>query len=241
MTALRLPSICALAAAFTVVSAHAAVTAVSSATFSGTTSQVRTLESVTIGTTTYSQLEGAVSVTLTRDTNDMRYWIETDPGSNTAAVTGLTGSAGILNTLASFQFGRTLTAADTLFFMDLENDDEGDTIEIRLINAAGQDVGTANIAIDGTQFGSRLYNASYQTNSAAGALTTAGTYGPLGVSFGVSDFSGDVSTATGFRIIQSDGVSVDPVIAGIAVIPEPGSAALAAGALVLGLLRRRRK
>jgi len=44
----------------------------------------------------------------------------------------------------------------------------------------------------------------------------------------------------GFRIIQGGTVNIDPMLGGLTVIPEPGSVALAAGALCLGLLRRKR-
>ncbi|MEX2606541.1 MAG: PEP-CTERM sorting domain-containing protein [Kiritimatiellia bacterium] len=64
----------------------------------------------------------------------------------------------------------------------------------------------------------------------------------MGTFFTIADFSGtgDLSTATGFRL---DGVSgaIDPFVM-VAVIPEPGTLALigiAFGALLLGARRKR--
>ena len=211
---------------------HAAVTAITSATVSGGDNQVRTLTSITVGGVTYGNLEGAVSASTTGTT---RFWIETDPGSSNAALTGLTVSDGVLNSLASFQFGRLLTSSDMLFFFDLENDELGDAISVQLVNALGGDVGSPlGVSITGP----RIFQDGFSNNG--GAPIGGGTFGPTGSSFLVTDFTGDVTTATGFRVVQTDGIGVDPMLAGVTVIPEPGSVALAAGALCLGLLRRKR-
>ena len=217
---------------------HAAVSAITGVTVSGGDDQVRTLTSITVGGTTYNNLLGASSGTTTAGS---RYWIQTDPGTSNATLAGLTISDGVLNSVASFQFGRTLTASDMLFFFDLENDDTGDAISIRLINSSGADVGDAALSIAASGFGSRVFTDGFSTNDGAvSGVLAGGTYGPIGTSFLVTDFSGDVSTATGFRIIQGGTVNIDPMVGGLAVIPEPGSVALAAGALCFGLLRRKR-
>lgn len=230
--------------------ADAAIMSVDAVTLDGTD----TIQSVTIGGVSYSNLLGATSASSA--TSDYYYRTSgSDPGSVNAALAGLRISDGALNSGATFQFGTPIGLDQTLFLMDIDTGAFGDVVQIRPVDSSGDFIGdyTFTIADERTNGDGNGNESAMDTNGFGPALLTykitTSTSGALTFDFRVHGFSftladltgttGDLSQATGFTVINADGDSViDPAVGGL-IIPEPGSAALIGFACSMLIGRRR--
>lgn len=205
-----------------------------------------TIDSITLGGNTFSDLESITSVDF--PANRERLWATdgTDPGSDSAAIVGLDYGTSVLNLEANtdLNFGRTLAATERVFLIKdgLANSSEASPDRLTLLALAGNTViGDYSINLDDSDYGATLpLGVTLQREGGASDLVDRDR---VGVSFLVSDLTGttgDLSTLTGFRVSATGNEAGRYDLAAVGVvIPEPGSIAL----LGLGaacLLGRRR-
>jgi len=188
------------------------------------------LTSITAGGTTYANLTAATSAaTVDSGTlGGLLFYSGTAPANGLAAVTdGLnaTTGSGNIGDGVNFFFGQNVDGAN-LFFVDIG---AADLTTVRPIDGAGNLIGDFTLSTlsgGGTQFGSIT-------------LVGVATVAIRGVLFNTSDFSG-TGSLTGVEGIRLAADNLDPMVVGIAAVPEPSSAALLLLG-TLGMAMRRRK
>jgi hypothetical protein len=244
---MKLTSTTLAASLATTALASGAVVDIESATFTGTGND-QTISSFTAGGVTYTGLTGAVATTAASE----RYFGDTDPGSDAAALTGLVATDGTLNTTSGTDFILGPLTSDSVLFLleyDFSTDDNAqfDDVRLGLIDTLGNDIGDYRLELVdvGEDASGSLLNPSLNREG-TGTFLNENLYG---TSFTLADFTGttgDLTLAAGVTIINSNpgsggtGGAIDVAAVGVAVIPEPASA-LAASAGMLGLLTRRRR
>lgn len=202
----------------------------------------RIIDSITVDSVVYSDLTSVSSVLFAADRERMWATDGTDPGSDAAAIVGLDYGTGTLNVDqgTEFRFGRTLAQSERVFIIRDGAPGVAETITLQAINLSNAVIGTLAITIDNTDVGGSLGpGATLQRES--GAADLAGR-DRVGLSFLVSDIlgTGDKSQIAGLRVANSGNPSVwDVTAVGLAVIPEPGTLALAAAGGLMLLVRRR--
>jgi len=217
-------------------SGWAAVMSIDSATFSG-----NDVTSITVGAVPYGVLTGA-SPASTVPPAPPRVWNSaggSDPLTSSVALSGLNATDGVLNADATFQFGRALGLNERLFFMDLDSAGFGDIATIQAVDAADAQIGDYAFTLPsgGGSAGGNSYGPGLLTYTASRSNgADLANFRLHGVSFTLGDLvgtTGDLASATGFRLVDRAGtVTVDPMVAGIAV-PEPSAAVTLLGAVAL--------
>ena len=260
-----LPSV---AAAMFALPASAAVSNITSATFSpGTAAQddAETITAFTSGAGTFTNLLGATTVT--GATGEFRFYTPgEDPGatpppgssgSGASALVGLVVTDGVLNTVngTQFRFGQNIAPDATLFLTELGTTTEAtnnNDVTLGLVDGSGSAI--AGFTLTLTNIGGS--NTLSRFNFASTRLSDNGT-GPaqndarlFGASFTLADFTNGATAfsgtnAQGVFVVNRDpddgiaGNSVDISAVGLAVVPEPASLALVGLGSVLMLGRRR--
>ena len=196
------------------------------------------ITSITVDGIVYDNLESITDVSFPG--NPVRMWglNADDPGSDEAAVLGLNYGTGVLNVGAgtNFQYGRTL-GLDEILFVIRDGAAVGN-ITLVAINASNQVIGNRSLSLTSGQFNTLSKEVDLQRESGSNLNDRE----RAGVSFTLDDFggtTGDLSTATGFRI-TTGGSTWDVTAVGVVVIPEPASLVLTAIGGLLLLPRRRR-
>jgi hypothetical protein len=245
----RLPTMatCAIMLGLAAAGAHAAVMPVDSATFDSalaggrmTVDTDHDLTSITVGGTTYTQLEGA---TASGVTGDFIFGTYQDNGGGQygpydGAVSGLNMAFAVANmTAGTWQFASPLTRYVGFAFFELTG---GEAVELSLVDANDEVVGSFSSS-SSSGYGPAValppgggwYRPLAPNNSRFGE-----DFGPNGLFFTLDDFtgSGDLSTATGLRLDGESGI--DP-FALVAVVPEPATMGLLALGGLAVLARRR--
>lgn len=216
---------------------HGAILAISSfdvtATRQDGSNDIRgdaTLNSLTVGSTTYTNFELISSVTGNSTTEYLWAIDGTDPGSYNNALLDSDPVSGGLNVGSSafFSFGRALAANEVIFI--LSNSTDSPNI-ITALDMSGAAIGTRTLTAN---VGPDLAKADYARSSGIGALDARQV---RGVTFTPADFggTGDISTIYGFSVGNQN---YDPNMVGIATVPEPSTGLLALFGLLL--FRRRR-
>lgn len=202
------------------------------------------IASVTTPEGTFVNLVGATANNIV--TSNTLSSVGTMPISAAAAVSGLSLNDGVNNLQSgNFQFSGTIDD-DTRFFL-IESAPQssalGDSATITLIDSLNNQVGTFSLSLSVSDFTASaagdIANALATVTYTTGQGTLTSKLG--GVSFALADFTGtgDLSLVTGIRIVST---TLDPNVVGMYSVPEPKTAALAAGGLlVLGGCRRQRK
>ncbi len=224
-------------------SASATVMAIDSVITSGDT-----LESITVGSTTYSVLTSPTSITDNSSTLDVIHKDATAPADLAAAIGDFDLGNGSLNASYEAQFGGAL-ADDSLIFL-FNNDSSprpGDSATVYAIdengNQLGADSGTINFrdfwdAEAETTMPELVGSTSYHRTT-GGSSTTGLSRVLVGVAFTLTDLGLDGLGATGIEISTS---TVDTQAVGLAAVPEPSSVVLALGGfLALGVIAACRK
>ncbi len=194
-----------------------------------------TIETLTIDGTTHDKLESITSVSLPGNRERMWGQNATDPGSDDAAILGLNYGTGVLNVGAgtTFQFGRTLGSNEILFVIR----DGAPNTTITFVPVSGTStIGNYTLSIAQGQFNTFSKRVDLKREGGANLNDRE----RAGTSFTLADFTGttgDLSTATGFRV-TTNGSGWDVAAVGV-VVPEPASAVMI-GLSGLLFLRRRR-
>jgi hypothetical protein len=225
---------------------QAVVTEVSSFTNDGNFG----VTSVTISGTIYSSLVGSTASIPELPPSSTQLVVAWKTGTTPALTTSdinLAASGLDYRTLATniqvgstFQFGNTIAATDRIFLWDLGT---GDDVTLQLIDSTGGTIGNYQISLVAANFGaSNLVPATnYDFLRRDGTSTGPLAFGLRAVSFQLSDFSGttgDINLATGIKL-QTGDFQLDPVMVGLAAVPEPSTYAMLIAGLGCFLVRAR--
>jgi hypothetical protein len=193
------------------------------------------VESVTIGQTEYTQLQGATFSVDPDNTSDgfYAYWDDDSPYvpakvTREQALSGLNATDGTLQVDGVFTFASSLSAGSTFFLLELGS---GDTVSITAVDNEGETVAVLNGDLS---WGPELYRATL--DRAPGDWNDEHPF--VGTSFSLGDFDLETGRSfvegTGIRIVSG---GLDPAVFGL-IVPEPATM----GLLMVGglaLLRRR--
>ncbi len=182
----------------------------------------------------YTSLIGATASNVTGTSNGDRYWAQngSNPGSDAAALSGLTITNGVANfTGVTLDLNTTVNAGDDAAFFWIDFGTEGPMVFTPL-----DDNGDA---IGSWSFTSSTFGTTFSPTFDLQGVVSSGAFG--GITFTLDDFTGGTGTLTGVAGLQvTDNGLSDPAVFGVAVIPEPASLALL-GLGGLCLLGRRRR
>ena len=136
-------------------------------------------------------------------------------------------------TTVDFDIGGSLSSTDnTLLFMYELNTSgqDGDDVTVYPLNGGGSPIGTWSLTINPADYGPQtpLFNIDFAP------VNSLANVGARGVTFTLSDFTGDTGTLTGVEGLRfhDSGAAWDPIAAGAAV-PEPGTFTMTALSLLL--------
>lgn len=205
-------------------------------TFPGPDVQVETtLTTLTTSEGTFTNLLGASASLVT---GSFYFFLDVDPGSNDAALSGLSLTTSVPNAGDNADlFIPGSNTGMTFFAFELGSKDN---FVLQPIDSLGLPIGDLSLEITTGDLGPNVitagpYNRSDNPNATGSAASVTG------VTFMLDDFSGtgDLSDFAGFQYSDPSGTNTaDPVLFG-AIVPEPASLALlAVGSLCL--LRRGR-
>lgn len=186
------------------------------------------LTSITVDGTTYSGLEGSTvsAAPGVGGSTTVFYAIDGSvPVDGNDAMSGLQitssqAGQGNSHTGTTFQFGRTITQNDVMFFFEIGGNDSP---TLTLVDTDDISLGATLTINENTDYGPGVANTLHDRTNGSGTPTFA----PVGTSFLLSDFAGWdslTSDPTGFRITTAD--FVDPTLAAITAVPEPTSLSL---------------
>ncbi len=220
----------------------AAPTAIDSVSTTGST-----LNSITVGTTTYTDLTAPTGFV---DNNAGTDWLHISPASAPADIAAAAGSfdlgLGALNIAFEAQFGGALTDTSVIYLIINENDTSAndtsanDTANLYAIDAAGNRLSSAFAMTDFFSVTTPALSVDTYNRTTGGSANGTLERTLVGVTFTLTDLGFNGLGATGIEFEHagsSDRLDLHEV--GIAVIPEPGSLALL-GLGALCLIGRRR-
>jgi hypothetical protein len=225
---------------------HAAVTEVSSFTDDGNFG----VTSVTINGTVYSSLVGSTASLPGSPSTSTELAVAWRNGTTPAltpsdfnlAASGLDyrTAAPNIKVESTFQFGQTIAATDRIFLWDLGT---GDDVTFQLIDSSGAAIGNYQISLTAANFGTSnlVGNKVYDFLRHDGTSPSPLTLTQRAVSFQLSDFTGttgDINLATGIKL-QTGDFQLDPVMVGLAAVPEPSTYAMLIAGLGCFLVRAR--
>ena len=222
-------------------SSEAAAVAIDSITSSGgAPSAGGTLQSITVGATSYTALTAPATLSSSAAADYVSI-SEPVPTTVEQALGGLNLDTGALNYHFTVQFGKTVVDTDLFFLINHSNSTSTklDTFVIQAIDSGGGTVGSAT-TFPPTSAAPKIVTDRDWLRTGGTTLTSREMYG---VTFSLDDLglAGNTSV-TGFILTDDTSVSgaLDPAVVGLASIPESSALALAGLAgLMVGLRRRR--